>query len=108
MNPGGADAAELADALALTVQRVPGVARLNAGALQEIGTYLPGRRVAGVRLPGTLTAGPDAEPVEVHVVLHPGAPVRDTARDVHAAVAGELARHHVEVPVRVHVDDLAD
>ncbi|WP_432544017.1 Asp23/Gls24 family envelope stress response protein [Kineococcus sp. SYSU DK002] len=108
MSPQGPDVAELADALALTVRQVPGVARLNAGVLEEIGTYLPGRRVGGVRVPGTLTAGPDAEPVEVHVVLHPGTPIRETARDVHAAVAGELARHHVEVPVRVHVDDLAD
>ncbi|GAB3464953.1 hypothetical protein AB1207_14550 [Kineococcus endophyticus] len=100
----GLDVADLADALSLAVRAVPGVSHLNAGALEEIGTYLPGRRVAGVRVPHD--GGVPTGPVEVHVVVAPGFAVPRTAREVHDVVARELAGRAVRTPVLVHVDDV--
>ena len=41
---------ELADSIAAAVLAVPGVAALHPGMFGEVGTYLPGRRVTGVRI----------------------------------------------------------
>ena len=41
---------EPADVVAAAVRSVPGVAGLHAGMFGEVGTYLPGRRVAGIRI----------------------------------------------------------
>lgn len=88
------DPAELAAAAALAV---PGVTGLHPGPFGEIGTYLPGRRVAGVRVRTT----PDGTSTEVHVVLRLGTDLRATAGAVHAAV-----RAAVGGDVHVVVDDL--
>lgn len=91
---GGADAPpETADEVAALVLRVPGVSRLHAGAFGEAATYLPGRRVTGIKV------GDDV--VEVHVAVANGAPIRITAQQIHAAVAGVVA-----APVHVFVDDV--
>ncbi|PRY13035.1 Asp23/Gls24 family envelope stress response protein [Kineococcus rhizosphaerae] len=95
----------LADDVAAAVLTVPGVVRLHAGVLGELGTYLPGRRVGGVRVSEDVLAG--RAPLEVHVVVVPGVPVRLTARDVHARVAQELALHGTTADVLVHVEDVA-
>ena len=87
--------ADLADRVAAAVLGVPGVARLHTGVFGEVATYLPGRRVDGVRL------RPDR--AEVHLVLAWGAPVEPTAaavRQVAAAIAGTV--------VDVSVQDVAD
>lgn len=111
VDPSGADGAgdvtgPLADELAAAVLAVEGVTRLHTGVLDEIGTYLPGRRVGGIRVRGEVTEGQGS--VEVHVVVAPGPPVRATAQAVHAVVAQHLARHDLTVPVLVHVDDVAE
>ncbi|MFI2754559.1 hypothetical protein ACGIF2_14695 [Cellulomonas sp. P22] len=80
---------EPADIVEAAVLAVPGVARLSGGAA----TYLPGRRVAGVRL--------DPGRTEVHVVVTLDRPVPDVADAVRAAV--QQVR---PAPVDVHVDDL--
>ncbi|UIJ35606.1 Asp23/Gls24 family envelope stress response protein [Allobranchiibius sp. GilTou73] len=64
--------------IAAAVLATPGVHGLHAGAGGEIATYLPGRRVSGVR---QLENGYD-----VHVVLAWGYPVMGTAEAVRAAV----------------------
>lgn len=82
------------DVVAAVVAACPGVARLSAGPVGEVATYLPGRRVAGVRV------RPDA--VEVHVVGWYGPTAAEIAGQVRAAVrtvAGPL-------PVDVVIDDL--
>lgn len=91
--PGAGDA--VADAIAGAVLAVDGVAGLYGGLFGEIGTYLPGRRVPGVRVDATGNA-------EVHVVLRWGAPVPATADAVRLAVS-------LLVPGTVHVvvDDVA-
>ncbi|NVN52804.1 Asp23/Gls24 family envelope stress response protein [Mycolicibacterium hippocampi] len=81
--PGKQQTATPADIVAEAVGSVPGVAGLHSGMFGEVGTYLPGRRVSGVRLSEGVT--------EVHVTLHFGAPVRQTAaqiRDVVATMVG--------------------
>lgn len=82
-----------ADAVASAVRAVPGVHELHPGAPGEVATYLPGRRVEGVRLldPGC----------EVHVVLDGSRP----ARSVAAAVRDAL-RPLVGAPVHVYVEDV--
>ncbi len=78
------------DAVADAVRQVPGVVDLHGGVMGEIGTYLPKRRVLGVRL------RPDS--TEVHVTLLYGAPVRETASAVRAAV-GRIVPGAVDVVV---------
>ncbi|WP_363326092.1 hypothetical protein [uncultured Pseudokineococcus sp.] len=76
----------------------PGVVDLHGGPLGEVGTYLPGRRVAGVRL------GDGSRPSEVHVVASTAAPLAQTAAAVHAALAPLVA---LTGPVHVVVGDVA-
>ena len=86
--------AELADTVAEAVRALPGVDDLHAGALGEVATYLPGRRVGGVRLlePGC----------EVHLVLTWGAPVAATTQMVR-----EVVQTVTGGPVHVTVEDVA-
>ena len=74
--PAGADEVDL---LAAAVRGVPGVAALHPGMFGEVGTYLPGRRVPGIRTVGDVT--------EVHVSIVFDASVRDTAVRVRSAVS---------------------
>ncbi len=88
-------AAQTADLIAVAVRAVRGVADLHSGSFGEVATYLPGRRVPGVRIRD--------EETEVHVVLRWGAPVLETADAVRAA-----ARTYVRTPVLVVVQDVVD
>lgn len=82
-----------ADLVATAVLAVDGVARLDGGTLGGLATYLPGRRVAGVRL---------AEDVaEIGVAVHYGSSVAAVAGDVRRVV-GPL----VGTPVAVVVQDV--
>jgi hypothetical protein len=83
-----------ADDIAALVLAIPDVVRLHAGRFGEVATYLPGRRITGVKL------GDDT--VEVHVVVAASAPIRQTAQLIHAAVATLIA-----TPVHVYVEDVA-
>ncbi|SDU76857.1 Asp23/Gls24 family envelope stress response protein [Jiangella alkaliphila] len=93
--PGGEDRA-LADDVAAAVLGVPGVAGLHAGLFGEVATYLPGRRVRGVRV------GPEDDAVAVHVVVEWDAPVPATVDAIRTAVAGLVAG-----TVHVTVEDVA-
>lgn len=87
--------ADLADRVAIAVLGVPGVVGLHPGVFGEVATYLPGRRVDGVRL------RPDRS--EVHLVLAWGAPALPTAEAVRAAASALTG-----TPVDVSVEDVAD
>jgi uncharacterized RDD family membrane protein YckC len=76
------------------VSAVPGVVRLHGGLLGEVATYLPGRKVAGVRI------GPRI--VDVHVVVVEGADLRAVAAAVHRAATAVVG-----LPAHVWIDDLA-
>lgn len=84
---------ELADRVAAAVRAVPGVHDLHGG-LGEVATYLPGRRVTGVRL--------REDETHVHFVLAWRASVADTTAAVRAAVAAL-----VPGTVHVSVEDVA-
>ncbi len=84
---------EPADRVAEAALAVPGVVGLHAGSFGEVGTYLPGRRVAGVRLGATST--------EVHVSVRMGARIPEVAAAIVGAV-GPL----VGTPVEVVVEDV--
>lgn len=89
--PGGASAQpELIDQIALVVLGTAGVHDLHAGGVGQVATYLPGRRVTGIR---TVEDGYD-----VHVVLAWGFSVSATAAAVRAAVQA-LAPGRVDVTV---------
>jgi NADH dehydrogenase FAD-containing subunit len=84
-----------AERVAQAVERVPTVARLSAGSTgAEVATYLPGRRVRGVRV--------DGGTVEVHVVARWPAvlpEVGDAVRSAATPLVGGRA-------VQVVIDDL--
>ncbi len=83
------------DRIAAAVLGTPGVAALHAGAFGEVGTYLPGRRVAGVR------QGDDG--THVHVVLDWDAEVLKVGDAVRTAVESLT-----QGPVHVVVEDIED
>ena len=83
-----------ADEIAALVLAVPDVTRLHAGRFGEVATYLPGRRVTGVKLGDEL--------IEVHVVVAGQVPVRQTAQVIHERVATVVA-----TPVHVFIEDVA-
>jgi len=84
---------ELADRVAAVVLTVRGVTGLHGGMFGETATYLPGRRVLGVRLTENVT--------DIHLTLTYGAPVFATAQQVRTAVAAL-----VPGPVNVTVEDV--
>jgi len=83
----------LADQVAAAVLAVRGVTGLHGGMFGETATYLPGRRVPGVRLTEDVT--------DIHLSLAYGAPVFATAQQVRTAVAAL-----VPGPVNVTVEDV--
>jgi len=84
---------DLVEAVAQAVREVPGVAGLHGGMFGEVGTYLPGRRVQGIRH--------TPEGTDVHVTLLFGVPVRETAVQIRHAVAVLTGG-----PVHVTVEDV--
>lgn len=87
------DAGVVADLVAEAVLSVSGVAALNSGPFGEIATYLPGRRIPGIRVgtdhcavhltaeyPADLSAIADAVRAAVETVVGP--PVNVTIEDV--------------------------
>jgi len=84
----------LADRVAAAVLTVRGVIGLHGGMFGETATYLPGRRVPGVRLTEDVT--------DIHLSLAYGSPIAATAQQVRTAVAAL-----VPGPVNVTVEDVA-
>lgn len=82
--------------LADTVLRVDDVDSLYGGLTGEVATYLPGKRVPGVRVR-------DGR-VEIHIVVRGLRPVTDTARDVRRAVLAQAQ----PLPVDVIVGDIVE
>jgi uncharacterized alkaline shock family protein YloU len=73
------------------------VAGLHPGSYAEVASYLPGRRVVGVRC--------DGRTVEVHVVLRWGDPVPATAEAIRRALTA-LGASTVDVVVEDLVEDV--
>jgi hypothetical protein len=80
-----------ADTVADIAVAVPGVRALHPGMFGEVATYLPGRRVAGVRVTD--------HTIDVHLVIDADAKVRETAAAVRQAVADSYPTRAVDVTV---------
>jgi hypothetical protein len=70
------------DAIAAAIATCPSVSGLSGGLAGEVATYLPGRRVSGVRVT------PDS--IEVHVVARYGVGLHDVDSEVRAAVTAAV------------------
>lgn len=68
-----------------------GVVRLDGGPFGTVASYLPGRRVTGVRI------GAGDEPVELAVVARYGTPLPQLAEELGALVRGVLGPVAVDV-----------
>jgi hypothetical protein len=84
-----------ADLIAAAVLGCPAVVSLHPGGPRYVATFLPGRRVGGVRVDDTV--------VEVAVVAAAGIPVPSVASQVRSAVAPLAAGRAVDV----HIADVA-
>jgi hypothetical protein len=73
----------------------PDVVAMSGGMVGEVATYLPGRRVTGVRV--------HASVVEVHVVARYGPPMDEIGAQVRAALTPLVG----DRTVAVTIDDLA-
>jgi hypothetical protein len=82
------------DEVARIVKDCPSVVRLASGTGVEAATYLPGRRVPGVRMVDDV--------VEVHVVARYGPSLPEVADEVRQALGASMG----ERPVAVFIDDL--
>ena len=92
--PATATATADVDAIAAAIMACPAVAGLHEGGNLAVATYLPGRRVVGVRV--------EDQRVLVSVVLASGSSVRM----LEAQVRSRLARHVRGRRVDVHVADV--
>jgi hypothetical protein len=91
--PGVPESIDISESIAEAVLATDGVAGLHGGMFGEAATYLPGRRVAGIRI--------DENGTEVHVTLIAGHPVRETADAIRTAVSPLSPG-----PVHVTVEDV--
>lgn len=90
--------ASTADDVAAAVLAHPAVARLDGGPFGTIASYLPRRRLLGVRV------GEPGEPAAIAVVVRPGFALPRLADELGAAVRGVLG----PVPVDVTFSDVVD
>jgi hypothetical protein len=89
------DPGALAEAVSAAARSVPDVHDLHGGAFGEVATYLPGRRVPGVRLTD--------DGVELHLVTRGTRPLAVTVEHVRDAV-----RPLVSGRIDVTVEDIAE
>lgn len=79
------------DAIAAAALACPAVAGLHEGGTRAVATYLPGRRVVGVRV--------EDRRVLVSVVLAPGSSVRSLDAQVRSALASHVEGREIDVHV---------
>ena len=79
------------EAVATAVLACPHVAALSAGTVEEIATYLPGRRVQGIRS--------DEGSLEIHVVARWGTPLPEVGAEVRRAVGALAGGRSVTVAI---------
>lgn len=85
------------DLVAADVLTVAGVAGLHPGSYAEVASFLPGRRVVGVRC--------DGRAVEVHVALRWGVPMLATAEVIRRSLTA-LGASTVDIVVEDIVPDV--
>ena len=83
---------DLSEMVAAAVLAVPGVAGLHGGTFGEVATYLPGAKIAGVRI---------TDRIQIHLAAAAGHPVHDLADAVRAALQPITAQ-----PIDVTIEDV--
>ena len=91
--PSPPDPAALAERVAAAVTAHPAVAGLHGGPFGAVATYLPGRRLVGVRI------GEGDEPVEVAVVLRADQPIPDVVRALRREISKLCGGAAVDITV---------
>jgi uncharacterized alkaline shock family protein YloU len=91
--PSPPDPVALAERVAAAVAAHPAVVGLHGGIYGTVTTYLPGRRLVGVRI------GEGDEPVEVAVVLRADQPIPDVVRSLRHEVSRLCGGSAVDVTV---------
>jgi hypothetical protein len=91
--PSPPDPVALAERVAAAVTAHPAVACLHGGLYGAVVTYLPGRKLVGVRI------GEADEPVEVAVVLRPERPIPDVVRGLRREVSRLCGGAAVDITV---------
>jgi uncharacterized alkaline shock family protein YloU len=79
------------DAVHAAVSSCPGVARVGSGSLAALTTYLPGRRIPGIRI------NPDT--VELEVIAEWDSNASDISRSVQAVVADLVGTRRVDITI---------
>lgn len=83
----------LAEAVAAAVRAHPAVADLDGGPFGAVASYLPGRRVVGVRV------GEPSEPVAVSVVARLGTPLPQLAAELSRVVTAITGPRVIDVTI---------
>lgn len=98
--PGQSDPGRLAEAVAVVVRAHPAVVDLDGGPFGVVASYLPGRRVVGVRIAEPL------DPVEVSVVVRLGIPLPRLATELRRVISAVTGPRAIDLIVNdVIVDD---
>jgi hypothetical protein len=90
---GASDTDVLAERVAATVTAHPAVARLDGGMFGSVATYLPGRRLVGVRI------GRGTEPVELGIVVRLASRIPDVVAELRREVAALCGGAAVDITV---------
>jgi hypothetical protein len=100
-------APDVAELIAAEVSTCSGTASLSGGKFGEVATYLPGRRVIGVRITGDV--------VEIHVVATWGRTLPEVAEEIRTACLPlapgrriDVVIEDVELPFPEHAGSSAD
>lgn len=94
--PSTTSVAELAEQVSQLVQDHPSVVKLHGGEFGEIATYLPGRRITGVRIS-------DDGRTEISVVLRLDRPLSTVVSELRSTIAARTGG-----PVDITVADVAE
>ena len=86
------------DRIVEVARSVPGVVEMTGGPLGSASTYLPGRRVPGVRLAEDLVA--------VHLVVTLDRPLHEVANDVRHALSAALGGRRIDVVIEDVVQEV--
>jgi hypothetical protein len=79
------------DAVHAAVSSCPGVARVGSGSVAALTTYLPGRRIPGIRInPGT---------VEIEVIAEWDSSAANIGRSIRSVVAGLVGARRVDITI---------
>lgn len=93
------DRGQLAEAVAAVVRTHPQVADLDGGPFGAVASYLPGRRVVGVRV------GEPGEPVEVSVVARLGIPLTQLGTELCGMITAVTGARVIDLTINDVVID---